>query len=60
MRVFRAEGQYFEAFTLFDDVYRANVNMLIVTGFTGSVVWLFIGDLYYLTGIPVLIVVGQG
>jgi hypothetical protein len=48
LRVFRAEGQYFEAFTLCDDVLRANARMLKVTGFTGLVVWLFLATFNYL------------
>ena len=46
LRMLKAE-QYTEAFTVLDDVVRAQSDVLIVTGFTAIVFWVFFSTLMY-------------
>ena len=46
LRMLKAE-QYTEAFTILDDVVRAQSDVLIVTGFTALVFWIFFSTLMY-------------
>ena len=46
LRMLKAE-QYNEAFTVLDDVVRAQSDVLVVTGFTAMVLWIFFSVLMY-------------
>eukprot|EP00945_MAST-04E_sp_MAST-4E-sp1_P004574 g4574.t1 len=46
LRMFKAE-QYVEAFTVLDDVIRQQSDVLVVTGFTAMVFWIFFSTVMY-------------
>lgn len=48
LRLFRFE-KYSEAFTTFDDVIRANLDVLTVTGFSAILLWVLFSSILYLT-----------
>ncbi|KAL7427606.1 hypothetical protein ACHAXM_000928 [Skeletonema potamos] len=41
--------KYTKAFTSFDDVLRDNLDVLVMTGFSALLLWIFFGSLLYLT-----------
>jgi hypothetical protein len=42
LRVMRLDGKYLEAFTVFDDIYREQKEMIFKCGFVGSAVWVIL------------------
>ncbi|KNC47682.1 ion transporter [Thecamonas trahens ATCC 50062] len=48
-RMFRAEGRLVEAFTLLDDVVRANRALLATSSFMGAALWLLLAGVLYAT-----------
>ncbi|CAM9194722.1 unnamed protein product [Chrysoparadoxa australica] len=47
-RVMRVEGRYLEAFTVFDDIFRDNKQLLTASGFVGCTTWIVLSSCYYL------------
>jgi Ion transport protein len=48
-RMMRVEGRYDTAFTLLDDVFWNQKDILCTAGFVGVTVWIVVSSLYYLT-----------
>jgi len=42
LRVMRLDGKYLEAFTVFDDIYREQKELLFKSGFVGAAVWVIL------------------
>ena len=49
LRVMRLDGKYLEAFSVFDDIYAEQKDLLSKSGFVGAAVWVILSGMYDIT-----------